>query len=153
MHQRQTSQMVLSNAQHYCWASARMILGTLRDASYRRNTTETSLIGAADGTYSKSAAAARYTPEQWQRLIRVILSTTTYALKPRPVVTGAEQHASLQQDSVRDLPASVQRSRRDASDARYTRCRVSYRQRLQLKHRSTSLDVYVGRSASLATPW
>ena len=95
--------------------AARMILGTLRDASYRRNTTENSLIGAATGSYSKSAAAARYTPEQWQRLMRVVLSTTPHALKQRPVVTPAEQNAAAQ-----DLPASVQRPRREATDARYT---------------------------------
>ena len=95
--------------------SARMILGTLRDASYRRNTAETSLIGAASGSYSKSAAAARYTPEQWQRLMRVVLSTTPHALKQRPVVTPAEQDVAAQ-----ELPASVQRPRREATDARYT---------------------------------
>jgi hypothetical protein len=39
--------------------SARQLLGTLRDASYRRNTVDTSLIGGATGDYSQSTAAAR----------------------------------------------------------------------------------------------
>ena len=95
--------------------AARQILGTLRDASYRRNTAETSLIGAATGNYSKSAAAARYTPEQWNRLIRVALSTTPHVLTQQPIVVPAAREASPPV-----LPASVQRPRREATEARYT---------------------------------
>ena len=103
--------------------SARQILGTLRDASYRRNTIETSLIGAATGDYSKSTAAARYTPQQWERLIRVVLSNTSYItspMKPRLVLTGAEQDALRQTKASQPPPASLTRPRREATDARYT---------------------------------
>ena len=40
--------------------SARLVLGTLRDASYKRNTPATSLIAGDTRDYSKSAAAAKY---------------------------------------------------------------------------------------------
>ena len=102
--------------------SARLILGTLHDASYRRNTPETSLIAGNTRDYSKSAAAAKYTPQQWERLVRVALSTSPFIkeFETRPVITGAEQDALAQTNAPAPIPASVQRSRRDASDARYT---------------------------------
>ena len=103
--------------------SARQLLGTLRDASYRRNTVDTSLIGGATGDYSKSTAAARYTPRQWERLIRVLLSNTSFIaspMKPREVFTGAEQDAMRRSAASRPPPASLARPRREATDARYT---------------------------------
>ena len=102
--------------------SARLILGTLRDASYRRNTPETSLIAGNSRDYSKSASAARYTPQQWERLVRVALSTSPFikGFTERLAVAGAEQNALARANAPAPVPASVQRSRREASDARYT---------------------------------
>ena len=79
--------------------SARQVLGTLRDGSYKRNTPERSLIAGDTRDYSKSAAAAKYTPQQWERLAVVSLSLSPFSkgvqeVKPREVSTGVGQEAA-----------------------------------------------------------
>ena len=90
--------------------SARLVLDTLRDGSYKRNTPETSLIAGDTRDYSKSAAAAKYTPQQWERLVVVSLSLSPFSkgvheMKQRQVFTGVEQDEALQSLAKEPLPA------------------------------------------------